>query len=101
MTEQKNDQPSAQDCLGLGAALTEALGQRPLTAREVVQWLARRLEQAPNLQQLQTTAEQATGVIHTLHLCWLVSEAGYDTMRDELNVVYFLRQRELSGANIH
>lgn len=101
MTNQKNDRPAAQDYLGLGPELIEAFGKRPLTAREIVQWLARCQEQAADLQQLQFNADLATGVMRALFLCWLVSAAESEAMIAELNVVYGVRYRDLSGAIIH
>lgn len=101
MTDQKNNQPIAQDYLGLGPELVEAQGARPLTAREIVQWLSRCLEQATDLQQLQLRADYATGAMRALFLCWLVSAAESEAMIAELNVVYGVRYRDLSGAIIH
>jgi len=106
MPEQKNDQPTAQSYVGfehlaLGPELTEALGARPLTARELVQWLCRCQEQATDLHQLQLIADHATGVLHTLFLCWLISAAESERMVAELNAVYAVRQRALSGAIVH
>ncbi|MBA4243037.1 MAG: hypothetical protein C0452_03875 [Pseudomonas sp.] len=106
MTDQKNDQPTAKSYVGfehlaLGPELTEALSARPLTARELVQLLCRRQEQATDLYQLQLIADHATVVIHTLLLCWLISAAESERMVAELNAVYGVRYRELSGAVIH
>ncbi|MBH3339404.1 hypothetical protein I5L51_09830 [Pseudomonas mendocina] len=106
MTDQKNDQPTAKSYVGfehlaLGPELTEALGARPLTARELVQWLCRCQEQATDLHQLQLIADHATGVLHALFLCWLISAAESERMVAELNAVYAVRQRALSGAIVH
>lgn len=106
MTDQKNDQPTAKSYVGfehlaLGPELTEALGARPLTARELVQWLCRCQEQATDLHQLQLIADHATGVLHALFLCWLISAAESERMVAELNAVYAVRQRALSGAAVH
>lgn len=100
MTDQ-NDQPAAQDYLGLGPEFIEAFGERPLTAREIVQWLCRCHEQAADLNQLQLNADHATGVIRALFLCWLISAAESEVMVAELNAVYLIRYRELSGAAVH
>ncbi|WP_277372481.1 hypothetical protein [Pseudomonas sp. AA-38] len=106
MTDQKNDQSTAKSYIGfkhlaLGPELTEALGARPLTARELVQWLCRCQEQATDLHQLQLIADHATGVLHALFLCWLISAAESERMVAELNAVYAVRQRELSRAPVH
>ncbi|QTN45035.1 hypothetical protein H7683_18895 [Ectopseudomonas mendocina] len=106
MTDQKNDQPTAKSYVGfehlaLGPELTEALGARPLTARELVQWLCRCQEQATDLHQLQLIADHATSVLHALFLCWLISAAESERMVAELNAVYAVRQRALSGAIVH
>ncbi len=106
MTDQKNDQPTAKSYVGfehlaLGPELTEALGARPLTARELVQRLCRCQEQATDLHQLQLIADHATGVLHALFLCWLISAAESERMVADLNAVYAVRQRALSGAAVH
>ncbi|PIA68488.1 hypothetical protein CDR19_21210 [Ectopseudomonas toyotomiensis] len=106
MPEQQNDQPTGKGYVGfeylaLGPELTETLGARPLTARELVQWLCRCQEQATDLHQLQLIADHATGVMHTLFLCWLISAAESERMVAELNAVYAVRQRALSGAAVH
>ena len=88
----------ADDFLGLGQGLTTAFRDRPLTAREVIQWLSVLLERANDLQQLQVTADHATGATRALYLCWLVSASEVDAMIAQLNVVYAARYRELSGA---
>lgn len=87
--------------LALEPELAEALGVRPLTARELVQLLCRRQEQAADLYQLQLIADHATVVIHTLLLCWLISAAESERMVAELNAIYAVRQRALSGAIVH
>lgn len=101
MPEQKNDHSTAKGYLDIGDALSEALCARPLTARELVHWLCRCQEQAEDLHQLQSIANHATGVMHTLFLCWLISAAESERMVAELNAVYAIRQRELSGAPVH
>jgi hypothetical protein len=106
MPEQQHDQPTGKGYVGfeylaLGPELTETLGARPLTAREMVQWLCRCQEQATDLHQLQLIADHATGVMHTLFLCWLISAAESERMVAELNAVYAVRQRALSGAIVH
>nr|WP_298168357.1 hypothetical protein [uncultured Pseudomonas sp.] len=101
MPEQKDDQPITQDHLGLGPEFIEAFGGRPLTAREIVQWLSRCLEHASDLQQLQLHADFATGAMRALVLCWLVSPTESETIVAELNAVYGVRYRHLSGAIVH
>ena len=101
MPEQQNNQPTAKDYLGPGPELIEAFGKRPLTAREIVQWLSRCQERTTDLQQLQFSADLVTGVMRALSLCWLVSAAESEAMIAELNVVYGVRYRHLSGAIVH
>lgn len=101
MSEQNNHQPIANDFLGLGPSLAEAFSARPLTAKEVVQWLCACQEQATDLKQLQLIADHATGVVRALYLCWLVSAAESETMVAQLNAVYHMRERELSGSAVH
>lgn len=106
MSDQQNNQPSSSgyqgiEAMPLGPELIQALSSRPLTARELVQWLGRCLEQAADLRQLQWIADNATGVMHALHLCWLISAEESKTLIAELNTVYAARQRELSGAVVH
>lgn len=101
MTEQSNHQTMTNDFLGLGPSLTEAFSARPLTAREVVHWLCACQERAADLKQLQLIADHATGVIRALYLCWLVSAAESETMVAQLNAVYHMRERQLSGLAVH
>lgn len=91
----------AHDFLGLGQSLTTTFRDRPLTAREVIQWLSANLERANDLQQLQVVADHATGATRALYLCWLVSASEVEAMIAQLNAVYAVRYRELSGAIIH
>lgn len=74
---------------------------RPLTSREVVQWLCRCQQRATDLHQLQVITDHATGAMRALFLCWLVSAAESEAMITELNAVYSIRYRELSGAIVH
>lgn len=101
MAEQNNHQPMANDFLGLGPNLTEAFSARPLTAREVVQWLCACQERATDLPQLQVVADHATGVIRALYLCWLVSAAESEAMVAQLNAAHHMKWRELSGSAVH
>lgn len=101
VADQNNHQLAANDYLGLGPNLAEAFDARPLTTREVVQWLCTCLELAPDPQQLQVIADYATGGIRALHLCWLISVPESETMIAQLNAVYTVRQRELAGVSVH
>jgi len=101
VADQNNHRPIANDFLGLGPGLAEAFSARPLTAREVVQWLCACQERAPDLKQLQVIADHATGVIRALYLCWLVSAAESEAMVAQLNAVYHMRERQLSGLAVH
>lgn len=97
----EHTETSADDFLGLGKDLATAFRDRPLTAREVIQWLSNILEQTNDLQQLQLVADHATGATRALYLCWLVSASEIEDMIAQLNTVYAIRQRELSGAITH
>lgn len=101
VADQYNHQQMANDILGLGPSLAGTFSARPLTGREVVQWLCASQERAADLKQLQLIADHATGVIRALYLCWLVSAAESEAIVAQLNAVYHMRERELSGLAVH
>ncbi len=102
MSEQQNAMTNEQ-CRypALPADLVEVFKHRPLTAKEVTQWLTDCIRQAESAEQLQDMGEHATGILRAMCLCWVISTAEHEVTTAELNVIYGDRYRELAGVALH
>ena len=85
----------------LPADLAEAFGHRPLTAKEVTQWLADCVRQAESPEKLRGMGEHATGILRAMLLCWVIGIVDHDAVAAELNAIYEDRHRELVRVSLH